>query len=105
MKNATEVVTDLYRKFPKVDFIDERDLGNDMVGLIFEYKAPEVDEQKLKELLDSYGNWYRIRESSIYYGGKSLLVKAEDDYITVPVEDDLGADWYYRHRDDYDPYG
>lgn len=105
MKNATEVVTDLYRKFPKVEFIDERDLGEDIVGLMFEYRDSEVNEQQLKELLDSYGNWYRIRESREFYGGKSLLVKAEDDYVSLPVEDDLGVDWYYKHRDDYDPYG
>ena len=105
MKNATEVVTELYRKFPKVEFIDERDLGNDIVGLMFEYRNKEVDEEQLKAYLDSIGNWYRIRESREFYGGKSLLVKAEDDYITLPVEDDLSVDWYYKHRDDYDPYG
>ena len=105
MKNATEVVTELYRKFPKVEFIDERDLGEDIVGLMFEYRNTEVDEEQLKAYLDSIGNWYRIRESREFYGGKSLLVKAEDDYITLPVEDDLSVDWYYKHRDDYDPYG
>lgn len=105
MKNATEVVTELYRKFPKVEFIDERDLGEDIVGLMFEYRNTEVDEEQLKAYLDSIGNWYRIRESREFYGGKSLLVKAEDDYVSLPVEDDLGVDWYYKHRDDYDPYG
>ena len=105
MKNATEVVTELYRKFPKVEFIDERDLGEDIVGLMFEYRNKEVDEEQLKAYLDSIGNWYRIRESREFYGGKSLLVKAEDDYVSLPVEDDLSVDWYYKHRDDYDPYG
>lgn len=100
MKNATEVVTELYRKFPKVEFIDERDLGEDIVGLMFEYRNTEVDEEQLKAYLDSIGNWYRIRESREFYGGKSLLVKAEDDYVSLPVEDDFG---YSRYDDKPEP--
>ena len=103
MKNATEVVTELYRKFPKVEFIDERDLGEDIVGLMFEYRNTEVDEEQLKAYLDSIGNWYRVRESREFYGGKSLLVKAEDDYVSLPVEDDFGDFGYSRYDDKHEP--
>ena len=102
MKNATEVVTELYRKFPKMEFIDERDLGEDIVGLMFEYRNTETDEEQLKAYLDSIGNWYRIRESREFYGGKSLLVKAEDDYVSLPVEDDFGYSNYEdKQEQDY----
>lgn len=76
---ATDIVKDLYDKFPQVSFYDETDLDNDMVGLKF-YDADKVDQDQLEELIKSYNVWYRLR-------GNKLLIKAKEDeeYVTESI--------------------
>ena len=72
INTATEIVKDLYDKFPEINFIDERNLGK-MVGLIFELGKVNIDD--LKTYIEkNYDCWYKIKDGR-------LFVKAyEDDF-------------------------
>ena len=69
--SATDIVMGLYDNFPEINFIDERDLDNNQVGLIFE-GASKVDPVDLGIYLDGLYVWYKIK-------GDKLLIKADED--------------------------
>lgn len=127
--DATDVVTNLYRNFPEVDFVRESDLKNDKVILFFEFKSYPSG---LTEFLDEHDIDYKID-----YDGKLTVYSFEGWYdefgerieSAEEVEKeyyDMGNDeeyWYYTKHgvgpgsvpkgldivryeyDDDDPYG
>lgn len=107
---ATDIVKDLYDKFPEVGFYDERDLENDIVGLIFD--LGKVDLGKLEDYIKTYDVWYRFKDGR-------LFIKAKEDYDLETNMDesmnknlteaiyDLGPEANYTGTYDYydmDPY-
>lgn len=129
---ATDIVNDLYIKFPKLYFIYERDVGDNQVDLYFEFNKKDVD---INELEDYIKDTYKSIGYGINRNGR-LKIRCiedgdEDSEITsssnVEKEfDEMGNDeeyWYYtRHGvgpgsvpkglgieryayDDDDPYG
>ena len=80
---ATDIVRDLYNKYPEVDFLDERDVSDDKVALFFKFGG---DVTGLEDLVKSYGCDYRISN------GKLRIIADEDDeYMDESYKDTLGA--------------
>ena len=103
INTATEIVKDLYDKFPEVNFIDERDLGK-MVGLIFELGKVNNDELE-KYIEKNYDCWYKIKN------GKLFIKAYEDDFYESLQESVLNEsfgrfDWSPMYTDSWNllPY-
>ena len=84
--DATDIVKLIDKEFPEIEFVDERDLDNNQVGLIFS-GASKVDAVDLGTYLDGLYVWYKIK-------GDKLLVKADEDANYLGEAD----------NDLYDPY-
>lgn len=94
---ATEVVQELYRRFPEIDLYDERDKGDNVI-LIFDGSVK--NNMPLKNYLEDTGIDYLIR-------GNTLYIKApEDDDLVIAECDDVfssreffdkgdGAEYWY----------
>lgn len=52
-KDATDVVVDVLRLFPDVNFVDQRDLGNGKIKLIFNHELTPSKLKALKSWLDN----------------------------------------------------
>lgn len=79
---ATDIVRDLYDKYPKVEFLDERDAADDKVALFFKFGG---DITGLEDLVKSYGCDYKIAN------GKMRIIADEDEYIDESMESTLST--------------
>lgn len=80
IKTATDVVRDLYDKYPNVEFLDERDLDDGKVALFFRFSG---DVSGLEDLVKSYGIDYKIKD------GKMRIIADEDEYLDESLNEDL----------------
>lgn len=89
---ATDVVRWMYAKYPKWAYVDERDLGDADVMLIFEI-GPNSEREALEDDLQKRGVEYNIRNR--------LKIKVHDDYEDIVASEeffDKGEDdqyWYF----------
>ena len=79
--NATDVVKDLYRNFPDIEFWDESDRPGDKVMLIYDLNWG-TNTEMLRDHVDGFDLPYRII-------GKRLYIIAPDDYETEYVGEPL----------------
>ena len=69
MEYATEIVRELYRQFPELEFIDERDFG-EVVELYYTFKTKP---ENLKKFLDN--NLF----VEYHLGNRLLIIRATED--------------------------
>ena len=75
---ATDVVRELYNNFPKIEFLDERDYGDDDVALFFKLGG---DVSSLEDYLNSLSVNWKIAD------GKLRIIAPEDeDYLGEDCE-------------------
>lgn len=93
--DATYVVRKMHELFPEIDFIDERDAG-DNVRLYFRYtsKFSGNNEYKLVSWLDSLGLEYHVRD------GKVVVIAPEDSEYSVDGCEKIEASSEYFDKGD-----
>lgn len=75
---ATDVVRELYNTFPKIEFLDERDYGDDDVALFFKLGG---DVSSLEDYLNSLSvNW------KIANGKLRIIAPEDEDYLGEDCE-------------------
>lgn len=82
---ATDIVRDLYETFPKIEFLDERDYGDD-VALFFKLGG---DVSDLEDHLNDLGVNWKVSN------GK-LRIIAPEDFLDEEVEDDSKSKIYKK---------
>ena len=85
--NATDVVIDIYRNFPEVEFFAESDRPNDKVKLIFELN--EANREMVEEHIKEYNLPY------MFLGHTLLIIAPEDSeykFYGEPLTDEEQAE-------------
>lgn len=89
--DADYIVRNMHQSFPEVEFIDERDMGDD-VALYFRYTKDLTGdrEAKLHSYLSSCGANFRVKDGM-------LRVIAHDNYNDIEAADDTNTSnyWYF----------
>lgn len=89
--DATYIVRNMYQSFPEVEFIDERDMGDD-VALYFRYTKDLTGdrEAELHNYLSSCGANFRVKDGM-------LRIIAHDSYNDIEAADDMNTSnyWYF----------
>ena len=84
---ATDIVRDLYNRYPNVIFLDERDTPDDRVALFFKFSG---DVTGLEDLLNSYNCEYKIRNGQL-----RIIANDDEDF-----DESLKEDYYDSFIDD-----